>query len=61
MTLRTIRFALILLTLIVASVSTSQTQRLPDVEQRVNSLLSQMTLEEKLGQLQQLDGDSNGN
>ena len=32
-----------------------------DVEQRINSLISQMTLEEKLGQLQQLDGESNGN
>src|ERR1051325_4161333 len=39
---------------------TSHSQRPRDVEQRVNSLLSQMTLEEKLGQLQQLDGD-NGN
>jgi len=36
--------------------SSSQThsQRTPSVEQRVNSLLAQMTLEEKLGQLQQL-------
>ena len=32
-----------------------------DVEQRVNALLAQMTLEEKLGQLQQLDGEANGN
>jgi beta-glucosidase len=32
-----------------------------DVEQRVNALLAQMTLEEKLGQLQQLDGEGNGN
>jgi beta-glucosidase len=31
-----------------------------DVEQRVNALLAQMTLEEKLGQLQQLDGEGNG-
>src|ERR1043165_5968985 len=40
---------------------TSHSQRPRDVEQRVNSLLAQMTLEEKLGQLQQLDGEGNGN
>jgi beta-glucosidase len=39
----------------------SQTQRPRDVEQQVNALLARMTLEEKLGQLQQLDGESNGN
>jgi beta-glucosidase len=40
---------------------TSYSQRPRDIEQTVNSLLSQMTLEEKLGQLQQLDGEGNGN
>ena len=45
--------------LLVAPVSHSQGPR--DVEQRVNALLTQMTLEEKLGQLQQLDGEGNGN
>jgi len=39
----------------------SQGQGARDVEQRVNALLAQMTLEEKLGQLQQLDGEGNGN
>jgi beta-glucosidase len=39
----------------------SHSQRPRDVEQRVNALLAQMTLEEKLGQLQQLDGEGNGN
>ena len=29
----------------------------PDIEQKVNALLARMTLAEKLGQLQQLDGD----
>ena len=56
-------FLLVLLLLTVLCVfllPTSHSQRPPDVEQRVNALLSQMTLEEKLGQLQQLDGD-NGN
>src|SRR5687768_1155929 len=32
----------------------------PAVEQRINALVAQMTLAEKLGQLQQLDGDANG-
>ena len=40
---------------------TSHSQRPRDVEQRVNALLAQMTLEEKLGQLQQLDGEASGN
>lgn len=31
------------------------------IEQRINRLLARMTLEEKLGQLQQLDGEANGN
>jgi beta-glucosidase len=31
------------------------------VEQKIDALLAQMTLEEKLGQLQQLDGEANGN
>jgi beta-glucosidase len=32
----------------------------PDIEKRIDALMSRMTLEEKLGQLQQLDGDANG-
>ena len=32
-----------------------------DTEGRINTLLARMTLEEKLGQLQQLDGEGNGN
>jgi beta-glucosidase len=31
------------------------------IEAKINALLQQMTLEEKLGQLQQLDGEANGN
>ncbi|MDT4965432.1 MAG: beta-glucosidase [Acidobacteriota bacterium] len=31
------------------------------IEQRINALIARMTLEEKLGQLQQLDGEANGN
>ena len=41
-----------------ASSSTSQKN---DVESRINALLAKMTFEEKLGQLQQLDGEGNGN
>src|SRR5215211_8516468 len=61
MTPRTIRFALVLLTLVFVSTSTSHTQSPQNVERRVTALLAQMTLEEKLGQLQQLDGEGNGN
>src|SRR5215203_3373163 len=61
---RNTRFTLIFL-LVLSSLPllTSQThsQRPANVEQRVNALLAQMTLEEKLGQLQQLDGEANGN
>ncbi|MDQ1728602.1 MAG: beta-glucosidase [Pyrinomonadaceae bacterium] len=39
----------------------SQSQRRQDVETRINALLARMTLAEKLGQLQQLDGEANGN
>ena len=62
MTFRTVRFTLFLLVLVcfvVFPVVHSQGPR--DVESRVNALLAQMTLEEKLGQLQQLDGEGNGN
>jgi beta-glucosidase len=43
-----------------ASVSQSQTQRQPNIEARINALLARMTLAEKLGQLQQLDGHADG-
>jgi beta-glucosidase len=59
---RTLRFTLLLLCVVsffLFPVVHSQGPR--DVEQRVNALLAQMTLEEKLGQLQQLDGEGNGN
>ena len=58
------RFTLILFTivcLLLAAISPTRSQKARDVEQRVNALLAQMTLEEKLGQLQQLDGEGNGN
>jgi beta-glucosidase len=62
MTSRTLRFTLLLFCIFscfLFPVAHSQGPR--DVEQRVNALLAQMTLEEKLGQLQQLDGEGPGN
>lgn len=38
----------------------SQPRTASDVEQQINALLARMTLEEKLGQLQQLDGHADG-
>lgn len=38
-----------------------QQQQQPAVERRINTLLARMTLAEKLGQLQMLDGEANGN
>ena len=62
MTSRTFKLTLLLLALVSCFLlPTSHSQRPQNVEQRVNALLAQMTLEEKLGQLQQLDGEGNGN
>jgi beta-glucosidase len=58
---RSLIFALVLLSVLSFSLATTHSQRPANVEQRVNALLAQMTLEEKLGQLQQLDGEGNGN
>lgn len=41
------------------SAGTASTQQ-NDIERRIDALLAQMTLEEKLGQLQQLDGHADG-
>src|ERR1043166_795130 len=58
---RTVKFVLLLLVLVCCFLPTSHSQQTSSVEARVNSLLARMTLEEKLGQLQQLDGEANGN
>ena len=58
--MRQARIVLVLLITVCLFVS-SHSQRPRNVEERVNALLSQMTLAEKLGQLQQLDGEANGN
>jgi beta-glucosidase len=39
---------------------TAAVQQQTDIEKRIDALLAQMTLEEKLGQLQQLDGHADG-
>ncbi|HAF16405.1 MAG TPA: glycosyl hydrolase, partial [Blastocatellia bacterium] len=39
----------------------ARSDRAADTESRINALLARMTLAEKLGQLQQLDGEANGN
>jgi beta-glucosidase len=40
--------------------ATAAPQQQADIEKRIDALLAQMTLEEKLGQLQQLDGHADG-
>ncbi|MCA1575905.1 MAG: glycoside hydrolase family 3 C-terminal domain-containing protein [Acidobacteria bacterium] len=58
------RISLVFLTVVcvlLAAIAPARSQRPRDVEQQVNALLAQMTLAEKLGQLQQLDGEANGN
>jgi beta-glucosidase len=52
---------LVVVLALLLSTPPSSAQRGNDVEKRVNALLAQMTLAEKLGQLQQLDGEGNGN
>ena len=50
----------VIVVLLAITPASSSLQR-QDVESRVNALLAKMTIEEKLGQLQQLDGEGNGN
>lgn len=49
------------LILFFAFTSSPQSQQRKDVEKEISALLARMTLEERLGQLQQLDGEANGN
>lgn len=46
---------------LLAAIAPVHSQRPRDVEREINALVSKMTLAEKLGQLQQLDGEANGN
>ena len=61
---RSILIALLLLAVLSISPffgASSQPRTVRDVEQQINALLRRMTLEEKLGQLQQFDGEASGN
>ena len=49
------------LMLFLAAPPSTPSQKRLNVEARIDALLARMTLEEKLGQLQQLDGEANGN
>jgi beta-glucosidase len=53
--------SLVLIIVLVAFTGAGVASGQSDVEKRIDALLARMTLEEKLGQLQQLDGEANGN
>src|SRR3954452_12286473 len=59
--MKSARLRSICLLLIASMVPAAAQSPQQDVEKRIDALLRQMTLEEKLGQLQQLDGEANGN
>ncbi|MBD0325170.1 MAG: glycosyl hydrolase, partial [Pyrinomonadaceae bacterium] len=52
---------LLILALLTQALSVAAQTPRTNVERRINALLARMTLEEKIGQLQQLDGEANGN
>jgi beta-glucosidase len=52
---------LVVISLLIQALSVAAQAPRTSVERRINSLLARMTLEEKIGQLQQLDGEANGN
>lgn len=51
----------VVLIFLIAPLAPSRSQRPKDFEKQIDALLAKMTLDEKLGQLQQLDGEANGN
>ena len=57
---KTTRLLFILLFLIYALSGTGASTQQNEIEKRIDALLAKMTLEEKLGQLQQLDGEGDG-
>jgi beta-glucosidase len=60
--MRLVKFGFLVLALaLVFAVAPNSAQRRSNNEAKINALLAQMTLTEKLGQLQQLDGEGNGN
>ena len=52
-------FFLTVFVIIGFSAASGSAQTAPETERRINDLLARMTLQEKVGQLQQLDGDPN--
>ncbi len=50
----------LLLAILISAVASFPQRSGPAVERRINQLIARMTLAEKLGQLQQLDGEGNG-
>ncbi len=60
MRLDTTKFALLLLLFFLFTFPLSAQKNQPDIERKINLVLSKMTFAEKLGQLQQLDGEANG-
>src|ERR1051326_2505434 len=58
---RLIPILLVAAVFLLAAIAPGRAQRPRNVEQQINALLAKMTLAEKLGQLQQLDGEGNGN
>src|SRR4030095_4354730 len=56
----TTRLLCIILFLIYALSGTGASTQQNEIEKRIDTLLAKMTLEEKLGQLQQLDGEGDG-
>ena len=58
---RSVLFLLVLALAVALIPASSHSQRRRDIEKEIDALIAQMTLEEKLGQLQQLDGEANGN
>jgi beta-glucosidase len=61
MKLTRIGILVVALALIFSAAPNSAQQRQANNEKRINDILARMTLAEKLGQLQQLDGEGNGN
>jgi len=57
---RSLYVIFVIFLLVFSTLAVKPPQQHLDVEARVNALLAKMTLEEKLGQLQQLDGEGNG-
>ncbi len=54
------KLVLLTLLLLLFTFPLTAQKKQPDIERKINLLLSKMTLAEKLGQLQQLDGEANG-